>query len=87
MGIIPNILVKIINAVEIIIIVECLLSWIVRDDRNEILNTLKVITDPILEPLKILQDKLLPRNIGIDFSPLIALLLLQILARIIYIIL
>lgn len=87
MGIIPTILVRLIYVVEILIIIESLMSWIIRDNRNEILNSLRTITNPILEPLRKLQDNFLPSSMGIDLSPLLALILLQILTRVIIIIL
>lgn len=87
MGIIPTVLVRLIDVVEILIIVECFMSWIIRDNQNEILNSLRTITNPILEPFRKLQDNFLPNSMGIDFSPLIALILLQILTKVIYIIL
>jgi YggT family protein len=80
MGIIQNIIANIIHAVELMILIKCLLSWFIRDGRNEIMNLLSTITNPILEPFRRIQEKFFG-NIGIDLSPLFAILVLQFLRR------
>lgn len=86
MGIIPRIIGNIIYAVELIILVECILSWFIRDGRNEIMRILRTITNPILEPFRRLQDNFLG-NMAVDLSPFLAILALQLIAKLIFIIL
>lgn len=59
------------------IFARAMLSWFIRDANNPFMKVLINLTEPILSPVR----KLLMRlNIGgnmIDFSPLVALLLIQ----------
>ena len=73
-----------INLLEILILVASLLTWFVQGRGNEIINLLRAITNPILEPFQRLQDKLLG-NIAIDISPVLAIVALEIIKRFIYI--
>ncbi len=55
-----------------LIAIRVLLSWFPVDPFNDVIRTLHAITDPILEPLR-----RLPLNVGtIDFSPIVAFILL-----------
>ncbi len=53
------------------IFIRVILSWIWPNTENSTIQFLKDITDPILLPIK----KILPKTGMIDFSPLIAILL------------
>lgn len=56
----------------LLIVIRILLSWFSVDPFNEVVRTIYSVTDPILEPLK-----RLPLQIGaIDFSPILAFVLL-----------
>ncbi|MCH8849891.1 MAG: YggT family protein [Chloroflexi bacterium] len=52
------------------------MSWFVRDPYNPIVRILDTITDPILQPLR----QIMPRMGMMDFTPLVAIILLQVLA-------
>lgn len=56
------------------IIIQAVLSWIQPDPRNPIVQLLRKITDPILGPL----DRMIPSFGGLNISPLIAIILLQV---------
>lgn len=86
MGIILRLLSSFINIYELAILVECLLSWIVQYNNNEFMNILRTITTPVLEPFRKLQYKYFD-GLPIDFSPILAVMALELLERIIYIIL
>lgn len=62
---------------EIAIIVECIGSWIPQARYNKIMEVIHSITDPILEPCRRLQYKFFS-NMPVDFSPFIAILLMDI---------
>ena len=64
-----------IMALMFAIIARALASWFVKDPSNPIVAMLHDITDPIVGPIR----RLMPSTGMIDFSPLIALILLQIL--------
>ena len=56
-----------------LIIIRALISWVNPDPRNIIVQILYKITEPILAPLR----RIIPLyNIGIDISPIIAILCL-----------
>ncbi len=57
------------------IIARALASWFVQDPGNPIVAMLHDITEPIVGPIR----RFMPTTGMIDFSPLVALLLLQIL--------
>lgn len=55
-----------------LIVIRILLSWFPVDPYNEVVKALYAVTEPILEPLR-----RLPLHVGmIDFSPVLAFVLL-----------
>jgi YggT family protein len=54
------------------IFVRVLLSWIVTDPRNPLVNVLDQITEPILGPLR----RFVPRLGMFDITPMVAMILL-----------
>ncbi len=59
---------------ELAILVRVVISWVQADPYNPFVQWVRRITEPVLEPIR----RLLPTNsIGIDFSPLIVLLVLE----------
>lgn len=66
--------------IEIMIIARVILSWINRDPFNPLIQQLYRLTDPLLKPF---QNIVPPEKLGgIDISPLIALLAVQLVARV-----
>ncbi len=59
------------------ILVRILLSWIPMSQDNAIIRLLNQITEPILAPAR----RIIPPMGGIDFSPMIVLLLLYMVQR------
>lgn len=57
------------------IIIRALMSWLMPGGGNQLLRALGDITEPLLAPIR----RLLPPVGGIDFSPIVVLILLQIL--------
>lgn len=56
-----------------LIVARALISWVSPDPENPIVQFLHYTTDPILEPIR----RLIPTwRLGLDFSPMIAWLLL-----------
>ena len=60
-----------------VIIIRALLSWVNPDPYNPLVRLLVAVTEPVLSPLR----RLLPprRMGGLDLSPMVAILLLQLL--------
>lgn len=63
----------------IAIIVRALLSWFPIDRNNPLIGILDQITEPVLAPLR----QVIPRIGMIDITPLVAILLLQLLQSIV----
>ncbi|MBW9144214.1 YggT family protein [Clostridium sp. CM027] len=74
------------NVLEYAIIIEVGLSWVYRGRSNQYIELLHKITGPLLEPGRKVQEKYFS-NTMVDFSPIIALIILMILRKIVYIIL
>ena len=55
---------------------RAILSWFIRDPSNPIVRVLDQITEPILEPLR----RIIPRMGMMDISPLVAIVLLSVIA-------
>lgn len=70
-----------IGVYELIIFVQAALSWFVHE--GSVYDTLSRITSPILEPCYRLQQKLIPDS-PVDFSFVVAILILELIKRIIF---
>jgi YggT family protein len=73
------IIVWILNILAIAIIVRALLSWVDPMGRNPLSQVLIQVTEPVLAPIR----NLMGGGIGgFDLSPIIAILLIQVIARV-----
>jgi YggT family protein len=74
------IIVWILNILAIAIIIRSLLSWVDPMGRNPISQVLIQVTEPVLAPIRNLMGG---GGIGgFDLSPIIAILLIQVIARV-----
>ena len=63
---------------EMLIFVRILLSWIVGYQGGSVMRLLYNLTEPILQPVRNMVDKSpLGGGVGLDFSPVFALILLR----------
>jgi YggT family protein len=69
-----------INVLMLLILVSSLLSWFSIDPRHWAIKLLTGIVDPVLHPIR----TVLPATMGLDLSPLVAILILGLLRRLIY---
>lgn len=70
-----------IQLLELLIFANALLSWFATGKRNRWIELIFVITEPILAPCRKLLQKI---NLGlgnVDFSPILALVILELLVR------
>ncbi|UCC84403.1 MAG: YggT family protein [Gemmatimonadota bacterium] len=75
---IGELLVTLITLYQGIILLRVLLSWFVSNNADQpVIDWLKRLTDPVLDPVR----KALPDTGGVDLSPLIALIGLELLKR------
>ncbi len=72
-------LVLVVRLYEFVLLARVLISWVRVDPYNPVVQFLFQITEPVLAPIR----RALPQTMGIDFSPLIALLLIQVLLTVI----
>ncbi len=70
---IAQILSIVLNIYMWVIIIRALISWVNPDPYNPIVQFLYKVTEPVMHPIR----KVLPiSSIGIDFSPIIAFLII-----------
>ena len=67
------------KAIYLMMFARVLLSWVPNVPHHPIVDFIYQVTDPILEPFQ----RLMPRGMGIDFSPILAFLALQVARNII----
>ena len=84
MGVLAISLVRLLDVISFIIVIQCVLSRIPSIRMSKIYEALSIITDPIEEPIRQVQYRYV--SLPIDFSPLIAILLIQLIQRLIFII-
>jgi YggT family protein len=75
-----TIIITLFNLLELAILLEVILSWLPQTGNNKFVNTIHNFIYPMMEPLKGLQDRLIP-GLPIDLSPILALFILDILKR------
>ncbi len=69
----------VLNLYELVIFARVILSWVNADPYNPIVRFIYNITEPVLAPIR----QLLPtERIGIDFSPFIIILIIQLIQRV-----
>ena len=80
LGYINLIAYSVVSAFELILVIYCVSSWIIRDPFNKFMQTLRVIINPVVEPVRsILSSFAFFINSPIDFSVLIVFILCSIL--------
>lgn len=60
---------------------RAMLSWLIRDQNNPIMSILIALTEPILTPIRKLLFRFKIGGNMVDFSPLAALLIIQLLMQ------
>ena len=71
------------GALKLAIFARILLSWMPMDRGNRLVRIIHEITEPILGPIR----RVLPALGGLDLSPMIALILIQVAERVLIMIL
>ncbi|ACZ37849.1 YggT family protein [Sphaerobacter thermophilus] len=77
MALIFNILMTFLTVMQFAIIARALLSWFDRGMRSPVAQILVQITEPIMAPIR----RVLPTAGFIDFSPIVAILLIWVLRQ------
>jgi len=77
---IGNLILDLLHLYSLIIIVRVVVSWVRVDPRNQFVRILSAVTDPVLVPI---QKVIPPIGGGLDISPIVAILLIQLLRKLI----
>ncbi|KYH35662.1 YGGT family protein [Clostridium tepidiprofundi DSM 19306] len=70
----------VLGLLEILILIEVVLSWIMIGNENKYTMMIHRMTEPFLEPGRRIQESLFP-NLMIDFSPFVAIVIITFLKR------
>jgi YggT family protein len=73
-------LVRLIDLYSLVVLVAVILSWVQLDRRNPLVTMTHSLTEPLLAPIR----KVLPPMGGLDLSPMVLLIALQILKGLLY---
>lgn len=65
------------QVVNLLLVLRVILSWVRFNNYNKYVTLLYQLTDPILEPFRRLSSRFLGGNQMVDWSPLIAMLVIQ----------
>ena len=68
-------LARVVDLYSLMVLVAVILSWVPPDRRNPLMTITRGLTEPVLEPIR----KLLPPMGGLDLSPMVLLIALQML--------
>lgn len=72
-----NVLFYLFRVIEILLFIRIVFSWMQIDDQNSFTRLVCTMIDPILAPIR----AMIPSAMGFDLSPLILILLLNMLTR------
>ncbi|HOZ02137.1 MAG TPA: YggT family protein [Candidatus Syntrophosphaera sp.] len=75
-----RLLIDLLQIYNIAIIVRAVLSWFTQDRNNKIYEILYKITEPVLGPIR----RVLPATGGFDFSPVVAMIAVQVVIGLLY---
>jgi len=73
-------LARLIDLYSLVVLVAVILSWVRLDRRNPLVTITHALTEPVLAPIR----RILPPMAGLDLSPMVLLIALQILKGLIY---
>ena len=76
---IDKLILDLLQIYSLLIVIRAVMSWVRVDPRNTFVQILNALTDPILVPL---QKVIPPIGGSIDISPLVAIVILQLLGNV-----
>lgn len=82
-SLIYNALSTLVNIIEFAIIIRCFLSWFPINRNNAFVSLIYTFTEPVLAPIRnmLAKSPLGSANTQLDFSPVFAFLLLNLILR------
>lgn len=76
MGFLIGAITSFLSLVELLIVIDAIMSWFVRPRSNEVSRAIGIVVDPVLLPCSKLQSRIIA-NLPVDFSPVIAIILIE----------
>ena len=76
MGFLIGAILGFLNLLELLVVIDAIMSWFIRPRSNEISRIIGIVIDPILLPCSKLQSKII-KDLPVDFSPVIAIILIE----------
>ena len=73
-------LARLVDLYSLVVLVAVILSWVPLDRRNPLVTITRSLTEPVLAPIR----KVLPPMGGLDLSPMILLIALQLLTGLLF---
>lgn len=80
MSLLQRSLLQFFDIIIYMVLIRAVLSWFVRDLGNPVVRFLYEVTEPLLAPFRNLQDKI-GLNFGLDFSPILLFLVIEVLKQ------
>ena len=77
---IGNLILDLLQLYSLLIIIRAVMSWMRVDPRNQFARILNAMTDPVLDPI---QRVIPPIGGNLDISPVVAILLVQLLREVV----
>jgi len=77
---IGNLILDLLQLYSLLIIIRAVMSWMRVDPRNQFVRILNAVTDPVLDPI---QRVIPPIGGNLDISPVVAILLVQLLREVV----
>jgi len=75
-----RLLASVIDLYSLVVLVTVIMSWVRLDRRNPLATIVHGLTEPVLAPIR----KVLPPIAGLDFSPMVLLIALQVLKGLLF---
>lgn len=76
---ITSLVVMVAQIYQFVLLARVLISWVQVDPYHPVVQLLYQITEPVLGPIR----RVLPQTMGLDFSPIIAMILVQVVTELI----
>lgn len=73
-------LVRLIDLYSLVVLVAVIMSWMRLDPRNPLVMIVRSLTEPVLAPIR----QVLPPMGGLDLSPMVLLIALQVSKRFLF---
>ena len=73
-------LASLIDLYSLVVLIAVILSWVPLDRRNLLFTVTHALTEPLLAPIR----NVLPPMAGLDLSPMVLLIALQLLKSLVY---